>query len=500
MRSFSTIGMLLCAALMGWVNSSHAAEQNTLAGSRPNIVLVMTDDQGYAQMGAHGHPWLQTPHLDRLHEGSTRFTAFQVSPTCAPTRSALMTGRFPFKNGVSHTILERERLTLKATTVAQLLSQAGYQTGIFGKWHLGDEAEYQPEKRGFNEVFVHGAGGIGQAYDSSCADAPGNSYFDPVIRHNGRFEKTQGFCTDVFFTQALGWIKDQANRKEPFFAYIVTNAPHGPYLAPEADKQRFLEMGFAPPQAGFYGMIENIDANVGRLLGKLQEWGLQENTLVIFLSDNGTAGGRGEQVIGKAKDGTPLRFYNAGMKGLKGSPEEGGTRVPALFRWPGKLAEGRDIDRLAAHIDILPTLVQLAGKEVPADLQIDGRSLLPLLQGDRTEWPDRNLFFHVGRWPKGADPNDFKYVKCAVRNQRYRLVNHKDLFDMQADPGQTKNVADQHPEVVKKMQAEYDAWWNDILPLLVNEDVPLAKERPYHVWYRQQLEQDGIPAWKPPQL
>ena len=194
------------------------------AAERPNIILIITDDQGYAPIGRHGHPWLQTPHLDLLHDTSTRFTRFLVSPTCSPTRSALMTGRHPMRNGVTHTILERERLRLDATTLPQVLQTVGYRSGIFGKWHLGDEPEYQPTAHGFQEAFIHGAGGIGQAYECSCADAPHNTYFDPVIRHNGTFVKTHGFCTDVFFRAALAWIKQAQDEAAPFFAYIATNA------------------------------------------------------------------------------------------------------------------------------------------------------------------------------------------------------------------------------------------------------------------------------------
>ena len=252
------------------------------ASKAPNIILVITDDQGYGPIGKHGHPWIHTPHLDKLYDTSTRFTRFMVSPTCAPTRSALMTGRHPMKNGVTHTILERERMTLKATTVPQVLKQAGYTSGIFGKWHLGDEELYQPHKRGFDEAFIHGAGGIGQAYNCSCADAPGNKYFDPVVRHNGSFVKTKGFCTDIFFTAALGWIKEKKQENAPFFAYITTNAPHGPFIAPPKNTKKFIDRGFGKTQAGFYGMIENIDENMGRLMGKLQEWDLYNDTILIF--------------------------------------------------------------------------------------------------------------------------------------------------------------------------------------------------------------------------
>ncbi|MCU0229443.1 MAG: sulfatase-like hydrolase/transferase, partial [Bryobacterales bacterium] len=302
-----------------------------LEGSKPNIILVITDDQGFPPVGRHGHPWLKTPHLDRLHDASTRFDRFLVAPTCSPTRSAIMTGRHPEKNGITHTILERERMTLNATILPQVLKHAGYRSGIFGKWHLGDEHEYQPDQRGFDEVFIHGAGGIGQSYDCSCADAPDNRYVDPVVRHNGRFVQTQGFCTDVFFTAALGWIKQQAANQQPFFAYVSTNAPHSPYIAPEKNAKRFTDLGFGAEQAGFYGMVENIDENMGLLLDKLDAWKLAENTLVIFMSDNGMTGG------GSGRPGEDLAaghpFFNAGMKGLKGGTDEGSCRVPFYARW-----------------------------------------------------------------------------------------------------------------------------------------------------------------------
>ncbi len=267
-----------------------------LAGSRPNIILVMTDDQGKGDLSCLGNPDLRTPNLDALHAVSTRFTDFHVSPTCAPTRSAIMSGRHEFRNGVTHTILERERMALETTTISQVLQQAGYATGIFGKWHLGDEEPYQPHNRGFGEAFIHGAGGIGQAYDCSCADAPPNQqhvYFDCVLRHNSQFVQTEGFCTDVFFDAALGWIHQQSQSDEPFFAYIVTNAPHGPMLAPDAYKQPFLDAGFDEETAARYGMIVNIDDNVGVLVAKMEEWGLNDDTLLIFMTDNGQSNLRG---------------------------------------------------------------------------------------------------------------------------------------------------------------------------------------------------------------
>ncbi len=474
----------------------------SLAGTKPNIIVVMTDDQGYGPVGEHGHPWIRTPHLDELYRTSMRFTRFLVSPTCAPTRSALMTGRHPMRNGVTHTILERERMTLDAVTLPQVLKSAGYATAMFGKWHLGDEEAYQPHRRGFDETFIHGAGGIGQAYDCSCADAPGNKYFDPVIRHNGSFVKTRGFCTDVFFSAALGWIKQARQSEAPFFAYIATNAPHGPFIAPPKNTGRFTDLGFGKAQAGFYGMIENIDENMGRLLEKLDEWQLFDNTVVIFMSDNGMTGagsGRLGRPLGRTADNRPLLPYNAGMKGLKGSADEGGVRVPFFVRWDGRIKAGQEIDRIAAHIDLFPTLVGLAGADEPAG-QVEGRSLLPLIEAPDTEWEDRYLYTHKGRWKTGANPDDFQWQGCAVRNQRFRFVDGIALYDMQEDPGQTTNVIKDHPDVVSAMRSAYDAWWKATRPLMVNEDAPMSPTRPFHVLYEKQVESTGIPAWKPPRL
>jgi len=494
----------LSAVVFGAPLSAQEADDSGagLAGSRPNLILVMTDDQGYAPVGKNGHPWIRTPNLDTLHDAGARFERFLVSPTCSPTRSALMTGRHPLKNGVTHTIFERERLTLDAVTLPEILKQAGYKTGIFGKWHLGDEEPYQPENRGFDEVFIHGAGGIGQAYDCSCADVPNNSYFDPVIRHNGTFVKTKGFCTDVFFTAGLGWIRERQAEDEPFFAYISTNAPHAPYHAPESNIKRFTDLGFDARHAGFYGMIENIDENMGRLLEKMEDWGLFEDTVLIFMSDNGMAGsgaGRPDRVLGHLPDGSPMRPYNAVMKGMKGTVDEGGVRVPFFVRWDGKIAPGRVVNQLAAHIDLMPTLSALAAAELPKG-QVEGRNLLPLIEGNAEDWSDRYLFTHRGRWPVGAEPNDFQWDNFAVRGQRYRFVNGDELYDMIADPSQRTNVIDRHPEVVERMKTAYDAFWKSARPLMVNEDVPMSPVRPYHVWYRRQREERGIPDWEPPEL
>ncbi len=479
---------------LGWLPGSAGARP--LAGSRPNIVLVITDDQGLGEMSCYGHPVLETPHLDRLRDESTRLADFHVSPTCAPTRAAIMTGRHEFANGVTHTIHERERLTLDATTLAESLQAAGYATGIFGKWHLGDEAAYQPERRGFDEVFIHGAGGIGQDYGGSCADAPPNEerlYFGPIVRHNGVFKKTEGFCTDVFFEHASGWIRDRSEGDKPFFAYIATNAPHFPLLSRPEDKQPYLDTGWDEKTAACWGMIKNIDDNIGRLRDRLTEWGLDNNTLFIFMSDNGQAHRWGE------KDGKGQRLFNAGLHAGKGSPYEGGTRVPAFWHWKGRLAEGVDVDALTVHIDLFRTLATLTGAEVPPG-QVEGRDLTPLLEDPKAAWEDRLLFTHVGRWEPGDSPEPLKYASAAVRSERFRLVKNAELYDIDADPGETTNVIDQHPAAVAEMRKAYEAWWTRMLPLTkVNEKPTPPSVPPYHAWYEEQAAGEGIPDWQRPE-
>ena len=472
----------------------------SLKGKRPNIILVMTDDQGLGDLSCMGNKDLQTPHIDQLYKLSTRFTDFHVSPTCAPTRSAIMSGRHEFRNGVTHTIKERERMALSTTTFPTLLHKSGYATGIFGKWHLGDEDAYQPYNRGFSEVLIHGAGGIGQGYPGSCADFPPNRnpktrYFDIAALHNDTIVKTEGFCTDVFFQAALGWIRKQQQAEKPFFAYISTNAPHGPMIAPQKYKTRFQQQGWDEKTQGRYGMIENIDDNMGLLMKKLDQWKLWDNTLVIFMTDNGQAG-RGARKNGKAN-----RIFSAGFKTGKGSPFEGGTHVPAFWRWKGVLGEGVDVPALTAHIDLFQTFCQLAGVSIPGNIQeIDGRSLLPLLENPNTAWPDRELFVHVGRWEKGADPNQSQYKNCAVRSQRWRLINNQLLYDIQADPYEKDDVATQHPQVVQRLRKAYDSWWTKTVPLMVNEKAPYAAEHPQDVRYEKQLKERGIPKWQRPKL
>ncbi len=441
--------------------------------TRPNIILVMPDDIGYGDFSCLGNPVIRTPHIDAFSGQSVRLNDFHVSPTCAPTRSALMTGRHEFKSGVTHTIMERERMSLKATTLAQVLKSAGYVTGIFGKWHLGDEAAYQPERRGFDEVYIHGAGGIGQTYPGSCGDAPGNMYFDPALLHNGVFEKSKGYCTDLFFDQALAWMDRQRQGPAPFFAYITPNAAHGPLQCPDDYARRHA--GEVPENvAKFYGMIENIDDNFGTLLRKIHTWGLDENTLVIFMTDNGGTAG--------------VRIFNAGMHGAKGTPYQGGTRVPSFWRWPAAFKGGVDVPDLTAHIDILPTLAEAAGIVLPEAVrkQVEGRSLLPILKDPKAPWPDRYLVTHVGRWPRGKAA-DSKFTQCSIRNSRYTLVNNAELYDLTSDPGEAKNLLADHPEAAAELRSAYDRWWAEVLPCLENEDAVGPKVNPFKERYWKQF-------------
>ena len=460
---------LMFASLL-LAGASQAAIQ---PGKQPNILFILTDDQGFGDISAHGNPVLKTPNLDKLRSEGRSFSDFHVSPTCSPTRSALMTGRHEFKNGITHTILERERMTLNATTIAQQLQAAGYATGIFGKWHLGDEDDYQPNKRGFNEVFIHGAGGIGQIYPGSCGDAPSNKYFDPFILHNGKFEKTSGYCTDIFYQQATEWMNAQRKAKKPFFAYIPSNAPHGPYIARPEDKALYEGKGLKPETESFFGMLHNIDQNVGKILSNLETWGIAKDTLVVFMNDNGGTAG--------------IPVFNAEMRGTKGSAWLGGTRASSFWRWPGSIEPG-DCKALCAHIDFFPTLADIAGIQSTAQIkaQVEGRSLVPLLNNPKTEWSDRHLFTHQGRWARFSDPNLAKYHVAAVRNTRWAMVSEAggaepkwELFDLSMDYSQKNDVAAQHPDIVKELGATFDKWWSDCLPLMVNEKAVGPKINPF---------------------
>ena len=361
-----------------------------------------------------------------------------------------------------------------------MLKTAGYSTGIFGKWHLGDEDAYQPGRRGFDEVFVHGGGGIGQTYPGSCGDAPGNTYFSPVIKHNGKFEKTDGYCTDVFFAQAAKWI-EAVKGERPFFAYIATNAPHDPLQVRPGDEARYADQVEDKKAAKYFGMIANIDDNVGRLLAKLSEWGIDGDTLFVFMNDNGGTHG--------------CKIFNDGMRGGKGTAFLGGTRASSFWRWPDTLKPAT-VDRLCAHIDFFPTIAELAGAKLADDVkaQVEGRSLVPLLKDANAAWPERVLFTHLGRWPKGAAPSTGKYAVCGVRNTRWHLVSagkegakRWQLFDVKADVGETNDLAAQNPGVVEALKAAYEGWWDSVQPQLVNETATGPAVNPFKAQYWKQF-------------
>jgi arylsulfatase A-like enzyme len=402
--------------------------------SRPNVILVMTDDQGYGDLGCHGNDVIVTPNLDELHAQCIRLTDFHVDPTCSPTRSALMTGHYSSRTGVWHTIMGRSLLGRNEVTMADVFSASGYRTAIFGKWHLGDNYPYRPQDRGFQEVLIHKGGGVGQG-----PDYWGNDYFDDTYFHNGKPKKFEGYCTDIWFNGALKFI--EANKNRPFFCYLPTNAAHGPYNVADKYSKPYRDKDVNPNQAKFYGMITNIDENMGRLMRRLKELDIEKNTILIFMTDNGTSGS-----------------YAGGMRGKKGSEYEGGHRVPFLIRWPGGgLKNPGDIDRLSAHIDVLPTLIDLCGLKKPVDVKFDGASLVPLLKGKTVNWPDRTLLVHSQR----IDHPE-KWRKSAVMTQRWRLINGKELYDIQADPAQKKDIADANPEVVEKLRQSYEQWWADL--------------------------------------
>jgi len=424
---------------------------------RPNVILILTDDQGYGDLGCHGNDRLRTPSLDRLHGESVRFSNFYTCALCSPTRASLLTGRYNYRTGVVDTWVGQALMRTEEVTIAELLKNAGYRTGIFGKWHLGDNFPLRSLDQGFEESLVHNDGLIG-----SISDPADNHYDDPVLQHNGRAKEHKGYCTDIFFNAALDFIA--ADRNRPFFVYLATNVPHYPLEVADSYVQPYREMGFDEKTSRTYGMIANLDENIGRLLDRLKERALEDDTVVIFMSDNGPQHGD---------------RYNAGLRDIKGSMYEGGIKVPFFVRWPRRFASGRDVDRIAAHIDVLPTLLEMCGVSLPAHIGLDGRSLVPLLQETGSaEWPDRMLFFQQCRPdPEGVDrPRPFTH--CAVRSQRYKVVmttadpaeqetrtinfEETQLFDMAADPGEQNDIARQHPDIVRDMRAAYESWFADV--------------------------------------
>ncbi len=460
----------------------------------PNVVLVMTDDQGYGDLRCHGNSLIKTPNLDRFHSDSVRFTDFHVDPTCSPTRAALLTGRYSTRAGVWHTIMGRSILFEDEVTLGTLFKNAGYRTGIFGKWHLGDNYPSRPQDRGFEEVLIHGGGGVGQT-----PDYWGNDYFDDTYLHNGQWKNFEGYCTKVFFENAQEFIR--ANREKPFFCYLPTNVPHGPNNVAAKYSLPYLNQGAPDYMAKFYGMITEFDENFGRLIDTLDELKLTENTIVIFMSDNGTAGGvwLGNR-NGKKTPAPGWQGFNAGMRGQKGSQYDGGHRVPFFVRWPGGAVNGgRDVGQLAGHIDVLPTLAQLCGLQPALGRKLDGRSLVPLLQGRTSGWTHRALFAHFQR--EEIPP---KWVRSAVMTERWRLIDGKELYDIKSDPGQQTDIAKSKPEVVEQLKLNYEQWWTSLVPSLARNGwiiVGTKNENPSAIncmdWHAPEIKE--VP-WNQPQI
>lgn len=439
------------------ISSNNISSNNTSEKIQnlPNVVLVITDDQGYGELGCHGNSIIKTPNIDKLYNESIRLTNFHVGPTCAPARAGLLTGRYCNCTGVWHTIMGRSLLRANEVTMADIFKANGYKTALFGKWHLGDNYPFRPHDRGFEVALYHGGGGVSQT-----PDYWGNDYFDDTYFLNGKEVSFKGYCTDVWFDEAIKFMEN--NKSHPFFCYLSTNAPHAPYNVADSysDPYRGKVPGY---RAQFYGMITNIDYNMAKLRVKLDTLGIENNTILIWMTDNGTSAGCRVDRKGFVLDG-----YNAGMRGMKGWEYDGGHRVPFFLFWPdGGFTEGRDVDNLTAHIDILPTLIELCGIKIPPNLKFSGISLVPLLSGKNENWPERVIVTDSQRieYP-------IKWRKSSTMSNRWRLINGVELNDIIADPGQRKDVAKDHPNVIQELRRHYEKWW-DLVSATFDEECPI---------------------------
>ena len=429
---------------------------------RPNIVVIMPDDQGYGDHGVTGNSVIRTPNIDALAGESASMSDFYVCPVCSPTRASLMTGRYHYRTRVVDTFKGRSMMEPEEVTVAEVLQDAGYATGIFGKWHLGDNYPLRPDDQGFDESYIHRGGGLAQPSEPIENN---RRYTNPILFENGKRIETEGYCTDLYFDAAIRFIDRSKQQGKPFFVYLPTNAPHGPYHdVPEelyeyyknVDLKSIMvgEKGNVDQLARIAAMIENVDQNIGKLDQYLKTQGLFDNTMVIFLVDNGP---------------NSMRFAGP-FRGMKATVHEGGIRSPFFVRWPERLRAGTVSDRIAAHIDLLPTIADAVGVKIPARAKVDGRSLLPLLEGKNPDWPDRHLVLQVHR---GNEP--VRYHHMAVRNQRWKLVHPSgfgkeempegipfELYDMASDQGEKVNLAESKPQKLAAMLRAYDSWFDDV--------------------------------------
>ncbi|RME43204.1 MAG: N-acetylgalactosamine-4-sulfatase [Chloroflexi bacterium] len=451
------------------------------ATARPNVIIILTDDQGYGDLACHGNPYLKTPHLDRLCAESVCLSDFHVDPMCSPSRAALLTGRYSARTGVWSTLNGRYIMRRDEVTMAEIFAAAGYRTGMFGKWHLGDQYPYRPQDRGFQKVLTFGGGVVGE-----IPDYWDNDYFNAVYLRNGQPEPYEGYCTDVWFNEALSFIEE--SRDTPFLCYIATNAPHDPFNVHVRYSAPYATMGVPEQRARFYGMITNIDENLGRLRQRLGDLGLAENTILIFFGDNGTSGG-----VTVDANGFRVNGYNAGMRGKKCWAYEGGHRNACFLNWPGGgIGGGHKVSELTAHIDLLPTLIDLCQVTPTHGVRFDGRSLVPLLRGEKEGWEPRVLFIHNQQRDKPK-----KYKDTEVLTERWRLAvteqwgpGCRELFDIVRDPGQTRDLLRYHQGVGKTLLEHYDRWWNDIAQhfgdysdIVVGSDIEPVTKLTCHAWH-----------------
>jgi arylsulfatase A-like enzyme len=415
------------------------------AGRRPNVIFILTDDQGYPDLGCHGNPWLHTPHLDTLARESVRFDNFHVQPLCTPTRGALMTGRNPVRNGAWGTAWGNSFLHSDERTLADYFQAAGYRTGLFGKWHLGDQEPYRPWDRGFDTVVAHKGGGVGQT-----SDFWGNNYFDDTYFHNGTANKHQGYCTDVWFDEAQQFI--EANKQDPFFVYLATNAPHSPYRVEEHWSAPYAATNDIP-YPGFYGMIRQLDHRIGRLREFLKDHNLSDNTLLIFMTDNGTSGGCQCDERGFVTQG-----FNAGMRGKKASYYDGGHRVACMMHHPsGGLDDGRQTHALCCDVDILPTLKEYCDlPDLPHAPDPDGMSLCAHLTSGNG-LPERTICLNYHQGPGRPQPE-----RGVVMRGPWRMVHSQELYHIDQDPEQRRDIAAEHPQIMTSLQNDLQSWWQAV--------------------------------------
>jgi arylsulfatase/arylsulfatase A len=451
----------LILILLGFVSVDSMSAQN-----RPNIIIMMSDDQGYGDIGAHGNPYLKTPNMETIGEQGVEMTQFFSYPNCSASRAALLTGRYPYRTGVTAVTQVDHFMHTDETTLAEVLGKNGYKTGIFGKWHLGDNAPMRPTDQGFQEALVHKGGGIGQA-----AGPAGNTYFDPVLEHNNVSTKYKGYCDDIFTDAALDFMSKKDGR--PFFTYLATNLPHFPLQVPDKRAEHYRKMGLHEDNALTYGMIDNIDYNVGRVLNKLKELGIEENTIVIFLSDNWPITRRSKN------DHYPGRWV-ANLRGTKTSVYDAGIRVPFYVKWPKKINPRNQSSTMGAIIDLFPTLLDAAKVKSPKNIKIDGESLLPLwTKNDSKNLKERDFVvqMHYG-------PTPFKYMHFSLRTPQYKLVSphnfphgivhqptdfelqnvvkNLELYDIENDPSERINIANSHPKIVNEMLIRYENWFDEV--------------------------------------